>query len=53
MPQNLGVQDEYRAMYSEFAKVMTSRKSIVDREPLRIVADCFLVGERQMVEDFV
>ena len=53
VPQNLGVQNEYRAIYAEFAKVMTSRNSKVDREPLRIVADCFLVGERNMIEDFV
>ena len=53
VPQNLGVQNEYRAIYAEFAKVVTSRSSKVDREPLRIVADCFLVGERTMIEDFV
>lgn len=53
VPQNLGAQNEYRAIYAEFAKVMTSRSSRVDREPLRIVADCFLVGERTMIEDFV
>lgn len=53
VPQNLGVQNEYRAIYAEFARVMTSRTSKVDREPLRIVADCFLVGERKMIEVFV
>lgn len=51
--QNLGAQDEYRAIYKEFEKVVISRNSSVDREPLRIVADCFLVGNRKMVEDFV
>lgn len=53
LPQNLGTQDEYRAIYEEFAKVVCSRNSKIDREPLRIVADCFLVGKRKMVEDFV
>lgn len=51
--QTVGIQDEYRSIYAEFARVVTSRISNVDREPLRIVADCFLVGERKMVEDFV
>ena len=53
VPQALGPQDEYRSIYAEFAEVMANRNSNVDREPLRIVADCFLVGERKMVEDFV
>ena len=53
VPQALGKHDEYRSIYAEFANVMTSQISKLDREPLRIVADCFLVGERKMVEDFV
>jgi D-galactose 1-dehydrogenase len=51
--QALAVHDEYRAIYAEFAKVVTDGVSNIDREPLRIVADCFLIGERKMVEDFV
>lgn len=51
--QDLGLQDEYRSIYAEFAKIVIGQRSSVDREPLRIVADCFLLGERKMVEDFV
>ena len=51
--QHLREHDEYRAMYTEFEKIMISRRTNIDREPLRIVADCFLIGERKMVEDFV
>ena len=53
VPQKLPAHDEYRSIYAEFANVVTKRRSKVDREPLRIVADCFLVGERQIGEDFV
>ena len=49
----LGLQDEYRSIYAEFAKIVPGRRSSVDREPLRIVADCFRLGDRKMVEDFV
>ena len=51
--QLLPDHDEYRGIYKEFAQIVKSGRSRVDREPLRIVADCFLVGTRKMVEDFV
>lgn len=51
--QRLPEHDEYRGIYHDFAHVVKTRRSRVDREPLRIVADCFLIGERKMVEDFV
>ena len=51
--QNLEPQDEYCAIYAEFARVLKSCSSNMDREPLRIVTDCFLIGERKMIEDFV
>ena len=51
--QNLEPHDEYRAIYREFAKIVSTRRSNVDREPLRIVADSFLIATRKMVEDFV
>lgn len=51
--QALPEHDEYRGVYKEFAGVVKSGRSRVDREPLRIVADCFLIGTRKMVEDFV
>ena len=51
--QLLPEHDEYQGIYREFAQVVKTRRCRVDREPLRIVADCFLVGTREMVEDFV
>lgn len=51
--QTLPNHDEYRGVYLEFANVVKTSRSRVDREPLRIVADCFLIGTRKMVEDFV
>lgn len=51
--QTLPEHDEYRGVYKEFAHVVKTRRSRIDREPLRIVADCFLIGTRKMVEDFV
>lgn len=53
IPQQLPDHDEYRGIYKDFAHVVKTRRSRVDREPLRIVADCFLIGARKMVEDFV
>ncbi len=53
VPKQLAPHDEYRSIYQDFAEVVTIRRSKIDREPLRIVADCFLVGERKMGEDFV
>ncbi len=43
---------EYPALYARFADLVDARESDVDREPLRIVADAFLVGRREMVEPF-
>ena len=53
LQQDLPDHDEYRGVYKEFGNVVKTRRSRVDREPLRIVADCFLIGSRKMVEDFV
>lgn len=53
VPQPLLAAGEYRSIYQDFAEVVTHRRSEIDREPLRIVADCFLAGERKMGEDFV
>jgi D-galactose 1-dehydrogenase len=43
---------EYPSLYARFAELVQARQSEVDREPLRIVADAFLVGRRQIVEPF-
>ena len=44
---------EYPALYAHFADLLEDEKSDVDREPLRIVADAFLLGRRETVEPFV
>ena len=43
---------EYPAIYAHFAELRAERRSEVDRAPLRIVADAFLVGRRESVEPF-
>jgi D-galactose 1-dehydrogenase len=43
---------EYPGLYDRFAALIAAGKSEVDREPLRIVADAFLVGGREIVEPF-
>lgn len=44
---------EYPALYARFAELVEARESDVDREPLRIVADAFLVGRREIVDPFL
>lgn len=44
---------EYPSLYARFAELVQAGESEVDREPLRIVADAFLVGRREIVEPFV
>jgi len=41
---------EYPDIYRTFAKLIDERKSLVDVAPLRLVADCLLVGKRTIVE---
>ncbi|HWT13128.1 MAG TPA: Gfo/Idh/MocA family oxidoreductase [Allosphingosinicella sp.] len=43
---------EYPSIYERFATLVESGESEVDREPLRVVADAFLVGAREEVEPF-
>jgi D-galactose 1-dehydrogenase len=43
---------EYPGLYDRFATLIAGREREVDREPLRIVADAFLVGRRETVEPF-
>ena len=42
---------EYPDIYRHFADLIDERRSHVDVAPLRLVADCFLVGSTQRVED--
>ena len=51
-PRKLPVQGEYPALYAHFARLIEAGASDVDKEPLRIVADSFLVGSRSLDEPF-
>ena len=51
-PRPAASPGEYPSLYARFAELVEARESDVDREPLRIVADSFLVGRREMVEPF-
>jgi len=44
---------EYAALYAEFASLIAAGRSHVDLEPLRIVADAFMMAERTEVEAFI
>jgi D-galactose 1-dehydrogenase len=44
---------EYRGLYDRFAALIEAGQSDVDIRPLQLVADAFLVGERQAVEPFI
>lgn len=52
VPQRLAPRREYRSIYQDFADVVRCRCSKIDREPLRIVADCFLAAERKVGDAF-
>lgn len=51
--QPVADQGEYPALYARFAELVETRQSEVDREPLRIVADIFLLARREIVEPFL
>ena len=48
--QNFESPGEYPDIYARFALLIDERRSEVDVLPLRLVADCLLVGRRHMVE---
>lgn len=48
-----GPDREYARIYSRFAELVRTRKSDADYQPLRLVADAFLTGERHEVEAFI
>lgn len=50
--QASGPDREYAGIYERFAKLIRSRQSDTDYQPLRIVADSFLCGERKVVASF-
>ena len=41
---------EYPDIYRQFVELIDERRSLVDVAPLRLVADCLLVGNRRAVE---
>ena len=43
---------EYPSIYAEFAKLVAERRSHVDIEPLRLVADAMMVGRREAAPPF-
>jgi D-galactose 1-dehydrogenase len=43
---------EYRGLYRRFVEIAATGASDVDLTPLRLVADAFLLGRRQIVEAF-
>jgi D-galactose 1-dehydrogenase len=44
---------EYAALYDRFVDLIDCRASEVDVEPLRLVADAFLIGRRNLVDAFL
>ena len=51
-PQQVGSLGEYPSLYARFAELVDASASEVDRDPLRLVADAFLIGGRETVEPF-
>ena len=47
--QEVSGHGEYPDLYRTFADLIDCRESLVDTEPLRLVADCLLVGRRSVV----
>jgi predicted dehydrogenase len=50
--QDLAPMAEYPSIYAHFAELITARACDVDAEPLRLVADAFLVATRETVPAF-
>jgi D-galactose 1-dehydrogenase len=51
-PQAATGPGEYRAIYDEFARLIENRTSHVDIEPLRLVADAYMIGRREVAPAF-
>lgn len=50
--QEIETRGEYPSIYDRFAALVQEEAVDVDREPLRIVADAFLVARRELIEPF-
>lgn len=46
------LQSEYAGLYRRFAELIDRRASDVDVAPLRLVADAFLTGKRNITDPF-
>ncbi|MBD8473042.1 Gfo/Idh/MocA family oxidoreductase [Pseudomonas sp. CFBP 8770] len=53
VPQTLATTGEYPLLYRHFAQLIEAGRSDTDLQPLRLVADGFMLGERETVADFV
>jgi D-galactose 1-dehydrogenase len=51
-PPMIGPADEYPDIYREFADMLAAGKSDVGAEPFQLVADAFMLAERQQVNAF-
>ena len=51
-PVDAAETGEYPGLYEEFAQLVEQGRSDVDISPLRLVADSFLLGQRETVEAF-
>ncbi len=52
-PVVVGAADEYASLYQSFADLIEHHRSDVDKRPLQLVADLFLIGRRFVVEPIV
>ncbi|NNM75885.1 Gfo/Idh/MocA family oxidoreductase [Sphingomonas sp. ID1715] len=52
VPQPAQGPGEYPSIYAEFAHLVEERRSRVDIEPLRLVADAMMVGKRETAPPF-
>ncbi|MFJ3483782.1 Gfo/Idh/MocA family protein [Pseudomonas sp. NPDC090202] len=50
--QSVSEEGEYPAMYRHFAGLIAGKRSDLDLQPLRIVADSFFVGSKETVAEF-
>jgi len=51
-PAPTGQEGEYPALYRQFVNLLRCGASDVDLRPMRLVADAFMIGTRQLVDAF-
>jgi D-galactose 1-dehydrogenase len=52
-PQEIVEKNEYEAIYHRFVEIVAGGICDVDLTPLKLTADAFLLGDRQVVEAFI